>query len=72
MMRGGSASTSQNLMRARVVAQFAAIVAGDGGAVDQAALEAFPFPSRENGDGSVFRRSMIGSAGRSLFFGIVL
>lgn len=26
MMRGGSASRSQNLMRARVVAQFAAIV----------------------------------------------
>lgn len=26
MMRGGSASKSQNLMRARVVAQFAAIV----------------------------------------------
>lgn len=26
MMRGGSSSTSQNLMRARVVAQFAAIV----------------------------------------------
>ncbi len=26
MMRGGSASTSQNLMRARVLAQFAAIV----------------------------------------------
>ena len=26
MMRGGSTSTSQNLMRARVVAQFAAIV----------------------------------------------
>jgi hypothetical protein len=27
MMRGGSANTSQNLMRARVLAQFAAIVA---------------------------------------------
>jgi cytochrome c biogenesis factor len=26
MMRGGSASRSQNLMRARVIAQFAAIV----------------------------------------------
>ena len=26
MMRGGSSSTSQNLMRARVIAQFAAIV----------------------------------------------
>jgi hypothetical protein len=26
MMRGGSANTSQNLMRARVIAQFAAIV----------------------------------------------
>ncbi len=26
MMRGGSASTSQNMMRARVVAQFVAIV----------------------------------------------
>jgi hypothetical protein len=26
MMRGGSSSTSQNLMRARVVAQFVAIV----------------------------------------------
>jgi hypothetical protein len=26
MMRGGSSSTSQNLMRARVLAQFAAIV----------------------------------------------
>ena len=26
MMRGGSASTSQNMMRARVVAQFIAIV----------------------------------------------
>ncbi len=26
MMRGGSASRSQNLMRARIVAQFAAIV----------------------------------------------
>ena len=26
MMRGGSASTSQNLMRARIVAQFVAIV----------------------------------------------
>ena len=26
MMRGGSSSTSQNLMRARVLAQFAAII----------------------------------------------
>jgi len=26
MMRGGSASTSQKMMRARVVAQFAAII----------------------------------------------
>ncbi|MGH6922455.1 MAG: twin transmembrane helix small protein [Propylenella sp.] len=26
MMRGGSANTSQNLMRARVIAQFAAIL----------------------------------------------
>jgi hypothetical protein len=26
MLRGGSANTSQNLMRARVIAQFAAIV----------------------------------------------
>lgn len=26
MMRGGSSSTSQNLMRARVIAQFAAII----------------------------------------------
>ena len=26
MMRGGSSNTSQNLMRARVIAQFAAIV----------------------------------------------
>lgn len=26
MMRGGSANTSQNLMRARVIAQFAAII----------------------------------------------
>jgi hypothetical protein len=30
MMRGGSSSTSQNLMRARVVAQFVAIVVAMG------------------------------------------